>query len=404
MRLRSGLLLVLLPAGTLAWQSARDLRVPDNPLEGLRLFETKGCGQCHAIGAGGSHFGPELAEGLFEGTFLDLGAALWNHVPGMSVTFEVAQRDWPLLSEEEVVSLLSFLYFIEYLGQPGDPREGERVFRERGSCGSCHLIGGRGRNSAPDLSRLSQFASPLYVAQEIWNHGPVMLESMRLSGLSPPAFGERDLADLSAYIRQQTGPGVQGRLMLAPGNPNQGRRIFASKGCSSCHGSDAAGGGGGPDLTRFPLRRPAEAIAGTMWNHAFAMSDAMRARGLAWPSFENTDLADLVAFLYFLPFSDRPGDARVGEVVFSDRSCDACHSLGGGAKSEASVPQAAARQVAAGAPDLFGSSAASSPAALVAAMWNHAPTMKMAILAEGRPWPVLSGSELRDLRSYLLRH
>jgi hypothetical protein len=53
-------------------------------------------------------------------------------------------------------------------------------------------------------------------------------------------------------------------------------------------------------------------------------------------------------------------------------------------------------------PDLVGSSAASSPAALVAAMWNHAPVMRRAILGEGRNWPELSGEDLRDLRSYLL--
>lgn len=393
MKLRSVFLVALTALITLGWQVARELKVPDNPLEGIRLFETKGCSQCHSIGAGGSHIGPDLADSLFEGTFLDLGAALWNHVPGMTVTFEATHRDWPLLNEEEVASLLSFLYFIEYLGQPGDPREGERVFRGSGGCGSCHVVGGGEGTLAPDLSRLSRFASPLYVAQEIWNHGPAMLESMRLSGLSPPLFGERDLADLSAYIRQQAAPRVQDRLLSTPGNPNQGRRVFAAKGCSSCHGPDAEGGGGGPDLSRFPLRRSAEAIAGTMWNHAFTMNDAMRARGMAWPSFENTEMADLVAFLYFLPFTDRPGDARLGQGVFSGRSCDVCHSAGGQTEGEGPARG----------PDLIGSAVASSPAALVAAMWNHAPVMKGAILAEGKPWPVLSGGDLRHLRSYLLR-
>lgn len=392
MKVWSGILLVLIPVGALAWQSAQEVRIPDNPLQGLRLFEAKGCVQCHSIGDAGSNIGPNLADSLFDGTFLDLGAGLWNHVPGMSVTFEVTQQEWPLLSEAEVTSLLSFLYFMDYLGQPGDPQEGERVFGGSGGCGSCHVIGGGEQRSGPDLARLSMFASPLYVAQEIWNHGPVMLESMSRLGLSPPTFGETDLTNLSAYIRQQAGPGLQDRLLLTPGNPNKGRRIFASKGCSTCHGASARGGGGGPDLSRFPLRRSAEAIAGTMWNHSFAMNDAMRARGIDWPRFENSELADLVAFLYFLRFFDRPGDASRGEEIFANRSCDVCHSPGGLQENQTPVVR----------PDLVGSTVASSPATLVAAMWNHAPVMRRAILQKGKHWPELSGEDLRDLRSYLL--
>jgi len=391
--LRTGIFLALIPVGALALQSSEEVRIPDNPLQGLELFQVKGCIQCHAIGAGGPHIGPNLADSLFDGTFLDLGAALWNHVPGMSVTFDVTRQEWPLLSEDEATSLLSFLYFMEYLGQPGDPQAGERIFRGSGGCGSCHVIGGGDRTAGPDLARLSTFASPLYVAQEIWNHGPAMLATMSQLGVAPPTFGERDLANLSAYIRQQAGPGLQRPLLMTPGNPNSGRRIFAAKGCSTCHGANARGGGGGPDLSRFPLRQSAEAIAGLMWNHSFAMNDAMRARGVDWPSFQNGELADLVAFLYFLPFSDPPGDARRGEEVFSNRSCDECHSDAGRQRERGQVAG----------PELVGSAVASSPAALVAAIWNHAPVMRAAILAEGRPWPQLSGRELRDLRAYLLR-
>jgi mono/diheme cytochrome c family protein len=393
MAIRIGVVLAMIPMGALALQTARDLAIPDNPLDGLRLFDGKGCVQCHSIGTGTSHVGPDLADNLFDGSFLDLGAALWNHVPGMSVSFEITGREWPILSEDETTGLLSFLYFIDYLGEPGDPQEGERVFREDAGCASCHVVGGGDRRSGPDLAGVSVFASPLYVAQETWNHGPVMLETMRQVGLEPPTFEERDLANLSAFIRQQSGRGLQDRLLLTPGNPNAGNRVFSSKGCIICHGADGRGGGGGPDLSQYPLRRSAEAIAGLMWNHSFAMRDAMTARGLDWPEFRNTELADLVAYLYFIPFFDQAGDPTRGETVYSEGPCDDCHSAGGVREGLST----------ASAPDLMSSSAAASPASLVTAMWNHAPVMRSAILQQGRPWPELTGEDLRDLRAYFLR-
>ena len=115
-----------------------------------------------------------------------------------------------------------------------------------------------------------------------------------------------------------------------------------------------------------------------MWNHALAMSDTMRSRGIGWPEFEDSELADLVAFLYFLPFADPPGDAQRGAEVFHRRSCAECH-----AGSEEQL-----------------ATAASSSSELVAAMWDPAPVMKKAILSEGRHWPELTGDDLRDLYAY----
>ncbi|MDH5373414.1 MAG: c-type cytochrome, partial [Acidimicrobiia bacterium] len=285
------------------------LKLPDDPLEGRQLFESRNCVQCHGITGNAPGIGPDLGQTAFGGSFLDLGAALWNHVPGMSVSFEDAALPWPELSQTEVIELTSFLYFIEYLGQPGDAVTGKALFRTKG-CQECHKLSGFGRRRAlgPDLSGLESFASPLFVAQAIWNHGPEMFETIRSAGMAIPSFGEGDLADLSAYFRQATATGPAERALLAPGNPNQGRDLFQSRGCALCHGKNATGGGDGPDLTRSDLHRSAETIAGLMWNHASAMSDMMKSRGVGWPRFSTAELTDLIAYLYFLPFADRPGD------------------------------------------------------------------------------------------------
>jgi len=213
-----------------------------------------------------------------------------------------------------------------------------------------------------------------------------MFATMHERGIAPPRFEEGDLADLSAFIRQKAPPGPTQRVLLAPGNPNQGHELFAAKGCALCHGADARGGAEGPDLSAADLHRSADGIAGTMWNHAFAMSSTMRQRGVGWPSFTTPELADLVAFLYFLPFADPAGDVALGARVYVEQGCAACH--------------ADADAIHAG-PELVGAGVADSPEILVAKMWNHAPLMKRAILAEGRPWPVFTGEELRNLFAYL---
>jgi mono/diheme cytochrome c family protein len=375
-----------------AGASGDAVALPDNPLQGRRLFEAKHCNQCHGIAGSGPSIGPSLGEGHFGGTFLDLGAALWNHVPGMSVTFEVTGIEWPQLSEQDLTELITFLNAIDYLGRPGVPAAGRRVFEAKG-CDACHEVGRGGAGPGGDLADLRLHASPLFVAQEIWNHGPSMLQSMRELEMEPPSFAEGELADLSALIRQQAAPGPRAPRLLAPGNPNRGRELFRIKGCASCHGGDARGGDGGPNLAASDLHRSAEAIAGVMWNHALAMNSVMRERGIGWPRFEQAELADLVAFLYFLPFADPPGDPARGREVFAEQSCGKCHPAG---RASIQPPPDVG-------PDL-GGFGAGTPAALVAAMWSHAPMMKRVILRDGRPWPQVAGRDLRDLHAFLATH
>lgn len=368
--------------------SDSDIVLPDDPLEGRELFEDRTCIQCHGIAGSTLSVGPDLGQTAFGGSFLDLGAALWNHVPGMSVSLEDAKLPWPELSPSEAVELTSFLYFIEYLGRPGNAQAGRVVFSARG-CRECHELSAFGGRSSrgPDLGGLQSFASPLYVAQAIWNHGPEMFETIRGAGLPMPRFEAGDLADLSAYFRQAAAGEPIAHTLLAPGNPNRGRELFQERGCPLCHGKNATGGGAGPDLTRSDLHRSAETIAGVMWNHASVMSDMMSARGLGWPRFTTGEMADLIAFLYFLPFADRPGDPVRGEDAFSAKSCAECH--GGRSISTHEGP------------DLVGTPAVESAPSFIASLWSHAPVMKEAILGEGKPWPELSGDDLRDLLAYL---
>jgi len=84
-----------------AWSAAvadepgRTLELPDAPVSGRLLLEGKHCNECHGIAGYGENLAPDLGRGNFTGRFLDIGAAMWNHVPAMSVRFRAENMPWP---------------------------------------------------------------------------------------------------------------------------------------------------------------------------------------------------------------------------------------------------------------------------------------------------------------------
>jgi mono/diheme cytochrome c family protein len=115
------------------------------------------------------------------------------------------------------------------------------------------------------------------------------------------------------------------------------------------------------------------------------MLHAMRTRGVELPRFEGSEMANLIAFLYYLRFYETEGDVQIGERLYVQKGCAACH-----APDQASV-----------APALSESEAVLSPLGLAAAMWEHAPSMFDLVEEEDREWPRFEGDEMRDLSAYL---
>ena len=55
-------------------QSPAAVQLPDNPLRGRALYESKECLRCHGLAGSSPSIGPILGAGSFDGTFLELGA------------------------------------------------------------------------------------------------------------------------------------------------------------------------------------------------------------------------------------------------------------------------------------------------------------------------------------------
>jgi cytochrome c2 len=104
---------------------------------------------------------------------------------------------------------------------------------------------------------------------------------MGVTRVDLPIFTETEMANLFAFIYSV-------RSMDEPGDPERGRRLLFSKGCSECHAISGRGRGIGPDLRDWASYRNPVSWIQAMWNHAPVMQELMDARGLPWPRIRVT--------------------------------------------------------------------------------------------------------------------
>jgi len=359
--------------------------VSENPLRGRTIFVSKGCINCHSVWGVGGKLGPDLSRAGMGRSFLQISGLLWSHSPRMIELMEQRGVARPTFTADEMGELVSYLYYLNYFNEPGDAIAGRTLFSEKG-CISCHSVGVTGGNIASALDKYQEYASPLFLAQAMWNQGPRMAVSLRTQKMVDPVLQGKDIADIAAYVRGQAFGNTYGPKLMSPGNPITGQRLFAEKRCVSCHSIYATGGTLGPDLARKDLFQSATEIAGAMWNHGPLMWSKMQQTGITKPSFSGNELADLISYLYFVRYTDEAGNARNGKQLFDHKGCAECHTVGHGEKIG---------------PDLGTSKAATSAMSLTAAMWNHAPVMEKLTEAKRLPWPKFGSDEMRDLVEFI---
>lgn len=365
---------------------AQEELIPENPLKGRFVFEQKGCINCHAIKGQGGNIGPDLGNNEYYGSFLQLAGIMLNHTPEMLRRMQELDLPYPAFSRKEMVELVAYLYYLRYLGEPGDLYRGKVLVREKG-CLVCHSVGGKGGKLAPGFDRLAKYVSPLFLAQALWNHGPGMEKVLREKGINRPQFEKGEIVDLSAYIRSASRGTERGRVYMSPGNPKRGAAVFKDKGCANCHAIHGKGQDIGPDLGEVDLDMSVTQIAGLMWNHGSQMAELMKENKMEWPLFDGQEMADLIAYLYSLRFEGKPGDPELGKKVFVQKGCGKCH--GDNAKGTRIAP------------DLTKSRGMRSKIDLVQIMWNHAPVMEEKVAEKAIDWPQFAGTEMADLYAFL---
>jgi mono/diheme cytochrome c family protein len=362
--------------------------LPQDPTRGARLFVSKGCVKCHALKGEGGKVGPDLGKIDLGDTQLDLAAKLWNHIPTMTKGMERAKIIKPNLTGEEITEISAYLYFLKFFDEPGNPTQGKYVFNEKG-CNNCHPITTKGKEGEPGLDQFPQNISPVFLSQSIWNHGPVMIARMVKIGMKWPVFEGTEMMDLLEYIKMNA-KGPKETAFIVPGNPKEGKQVFISKGCVKCHAVRGEGGKVADDLGKKAktFYKSLTQIASIMWNKGPTVFAKMAQTETGIPKFTPKEMADLMAYLYFLHFIDEPGSSISGKRAFSELGCSKCHGLDGKPGELMSVDLSKYQKVA----NLM---------EIVAGIWNHSTEIQKAMKEKGIPWPRFKKGELADLLEYI---
>jgi cytochrome c551/c552 len=382
--LTTGMILILILISQLTFAQL----LPEDPTKGSRLFVNKGCARCHAFKGEGGKVGPDFGRIDLGNTQLDMAAKLWNHIPSMNVGMERAKMIKPNLTGQEFTEISAYLYFLKFFDEPGEPTRGRSIFNEKG-CSSCHPLSGKGKEGEPGLDQFPQNISPVFLTQSIWNHGPVMIAHMVKLGMKWPVFEGTEMMDLLEYIKMNA-KGVKETAFITPGNSREGKQVFATKGCIKCHAVRGEGGKEAEDLGKRAktFYKSLTQIASIMWNKGPVVLGKMSQTQIGIPKFTPKEMADLIAYLYFLHFIDEPGNSVNGKKIFSESGCSKCHGWDGKPGELMAISLSKYQK-------------AGNPMDIVASLWNHSTEIEKAMREKGISWPQFKKGELADLLEFI---
>ena len=127
---------------------------PDAVHEGGTLY-ARHCTGCHGPNGRAGEIGPAIVSG----DRADFGfgdAQIFSTIKnGVSGTPMGPQK----LSDEEIWKITTYIHALRGTAVdsplPGDVAHGEQIFWGKGQCGTCHMLGGKGGLTAPDLSNIA---------------------------------------------------------------------------------------------------------------------------------------------------------------------------------------------------------------------------------------------------------
>jgi cytochrome c2 len=319
-----------------------------------------------------------------------LAAVMWNHAPEMWEKMSAKWLVYKKFENTEMADLFAFIYFMRYLDAPGNPAKGEELLKTKG-CSECHSIGGKGGRIGPDLAVWKDYSNPILWVQMMWNHAAKMKPAMEKGSLTWPKLERTDIVDIIAYVGTIGKPAKINEVVLASGDPLEGRKAFFEKGCGRCHSTEGTEKKSGPNLGSGRSNFPSTVgqLASLMWNHIPNMLKQMRQENIKLPELSAKEMADITAYLFAIRYFNAPGNSVAGGKIFEIKQCNVCHDTNLNAKAKKDGPNLAALK------------GIVSPIDIATSLWNHGPRMVSRMKEKNIKWQKINANELNNLIAYL---
>ena len=275
-----------IPAGNLDEQAAMDLfayfysahffdRLGDAE-RGKRAFTSDHCATCHTVNQ--AQNGEPVIPLPAVNEPMQLVNAMWNHAATMREEFAKRKLNWPELSSQDLSDMLVYLRNL-----PAERRaparveitagaSGQELFQSKG-CAACHT----GGNSLAGKLKGQTLTD---IAVEMWNHAPKMAPGA-------PMLEVSQMREIVSYLWAK-------QFFEDAGNAVAGKRVFAARRCASCHNDPSSGA---PKLLGAGQTFTGASMVSALWHHGPKMLAGMKAKGIAWPRFEDQDMSNLIAYL-----------------------------------------------------------------------------------------------------------
>lgn len=115
--------LLVLSAGV---GSAQPAAPPSTLVPDWDVFARNGCARCHRVrGIGDGAIGPDLGRIGSGAGFIDISAAMWNHVPEMRARMREYDVAWPRFTPQEFSNLVQFPFTAQARDIARDPVKGQ---------------------------------------------------------------------------------------------------------------------------------------------------------------------------------------------------------------------------------------------------------------------------------------
>ena len=214
------------PAGHMGGANLAIAQIGD-PAKGARLWDSKGCSDCHSYGGRGGEDAPPLdfmRGHMSAREIADMSGQVWDHLPAMLPHFREEKIPVPTFTQGEMADLIAFLHSgkgAKKGAAPGHPgmsgmsgmggqmgtAAGKAVFLSAG-CGACHTFAAAGTKATvgPNLDAALKGESTAVVRESILDPNATIAPGYQ-KGVMPTAYRSQlsmqQISSLVAFLRQR---------------------------------------------------------------------------------------------------------------------------------------------------------------------------------------------------------